>query len=1129
MASSRIKRTNSFSSYVAALNKDVQALQAQSNNITSVADAAISGDQLANETTLGTNTIKSSNYAEGLTGWKIDGTGVAEFSDVFVRGDINAYSGTIGYWNISNPGVERNIGSKRLFGTFIESDNLGDDDKTDNLGVYVGLYRSYREAPIVVTGAYRIGDSAVIIAPGHGYKHGDKVTLAITGTATYHDDRKILVTNKELVNNIATLTTSEVHPYRVGDSVVVEGVDDTFDGTYVIIDNSTSTIPKSLEYTIHYAKVAADVSSTSVSDSAALVHQYVSEVGFNFSTGPGYVTVTESDFTSFRYENFGSNIDFAYSVNFTGTASMHDENIAGLYLNDYSKALFDHGYFSNEGINYVSAQVFNLIHNPGFEYLNENKSLISSTEGWTTDSDIAISTHDMWGQGIFRANSEFAAKVYWGPISYVGQYVYGKVNYSLSESAIKYGRSLYLDLDSYANPVGEDIYPLSFTLSSDASEVVVNAPLHGLKVGDWVFSDYIDDNGNSVPSRANLIEDIGTDSRTGAKKFRRIARVFSVDGDQFTVKVFGRSQGTTLFTDNQVLFKINVPKFNIADLKFKFSNDSIIPITDILDDTTKALWATTPEYQYLTLGISDIDEALYSDGANLKIGGYLPHMTVISLSVLNNGTSIDYIKKSYDIKINSAKLYQKYKEVDPTGLVDKSDFKLMIPGWIQNTTGDIAVQEYYIDSLYISSQDKYFNGGSSLSSQSWYTPEGVATVAPDLASIQAPKTWIDVDLEAQTSRFNYVDSLSLSTPGFSGSLISTPGIYNLHTIDDQDSYLVYPDDNSAKLSLSSGRFQTNIIDGETNLPAYLASKPSELGLVSYETNLSTSVSTYDTVSQWTSAAQYSSAVTGEIASTYISGISLYSQAGAAGIDGVSEIYMSADSITFSNFNSWYMLEGTRSPLQINFEGQANFTGLSTGDYYDITDMVRDTPGSGDTTSTWTITFASALGSSVKADTNFLISASSYDGFNDTTVFTFSEIASNRLSATFVTTNSDFASDPALTDTMLIINGGWITTVEDIYPRISSWPLTDYTNATNRLATTKFVQEAIKLGVGTGGGGGGGTTYTFAEPLVEDTESHEVSITSGLVYNTDSAAYAKLWVGATTPSGAANGDVWIQVP
>ncbi|MSW11905.1 MAG: hypothetical protein F2889_07275, partial [Actinobacteria bacterium] len=66
------------------------------------------------------------------------------------------------------------------------------------------------------------------------------------------------VTNKALTSNIATLTTSAVHGFTVGGTVVVAGVDATFNGTYTI-----ATVPTTTKFT--YAKTASNVTSTASS------------------------------------------------------------------------------------------------------------------------------------------------------------------------------------------------------------------------------------------------------------------------------------------------------------------------------------------------------------------------------------------------------------------------------------------------------------------------------------------------------------------------------------------------------------------------------------------------------------------------------------------------------------------------------------------------------------------------------------------------------------------------------------------------------------------------------------------------------------------------------------------------
>ena len=93
--------------------------------------------------------------------------------------------------------------------------------------------------PFVFVGA---GNQADTVDLGLIVEHTINVS-AITAT----------VTNKALTNNIATLTTSAPHTYRVGDVVVVSGVDGTFDGTYAITAVTSNTFS--------YAKTAANVAS----------------------------------------------------------------------------------------------------------------------------------------------------------------------------------------------------------------------------------------------------------------------------------------------------------------------------------------------------------------------------------------------------------------------------------------------------------------------------------------------------------------------------------------------------------------------------------------------------------------------------------------------------------------------------------------------------------------------------------------------------------------------------------------------------------------------------------------------------------------------------------------------------
>lgn len=71
------------------------------------------------------------------------------------------------------------------------------------------------------------------------------------------------VSNRALTNNIVTLTTTAAHNFSIGQSVVISGIDSTFNGTYVI-----TTVPTATTFT--YAKTGTNTASTSSSGTATV-------------------------------------------------------------------------------------------------------------------------------------------------------------------------------------------------------------------------------------------------------------------------------------------------------------------------------------------------------------------------------------------------------------------------------------------------------------------------------------------------------------------------------------------------------------------------------------------------------------------------------------------------------------------------------------------------------------------------------------------------------------------------------------------------------------------------------------------------------------------------------------------
>jgi hypothetical protein len=95
--------------------------------------------------------------------------------------------------------------------------------------------------------------------------NGDYVEVSDLDTSA-----KFNVTSKEISGNKAILILEANHGFIVGETVVVEGVDSTFNGTYTLLTGTTGK-------TIVYAKTAADAAPVAVTSPNALVFAKPSE------------------------------------------------------------------------------------------------------------------------------------------------------------------------------------------------------------------------------------------------------------------------------------------------------------------------------------------------------------------------------------------------------------------------------------------------------------------------------------------------------------------------------------------------------------------------------------------------------------------------------------------------------------------------------------------------------------------------------------------------------------------------------------------------------------------------------------------------------------------------------------
>ena len=694
MASRRVLRNRNFGSYVAALNQDISLLSTRPN-ASSIAGNVVGSSALDSNISLDNNTLQSSNYVPGYYGWKIDSNGLAEFGNVYVRGDINARTGTIGYWHISTPTVERTIGNRQLFGTFLESSDIGYSDDGKVSGSYVSLFKSYDEPAVSITNKYRRSNIATITAPEHGFENADFVIIN--------------------VDNDMEFSTGE-------SSIQIFGVTrDTF--SYL-------------------------------------------------NTGDDFLNEDET----------GLELDTSAS----GTAQLYIKDVSGLYLQDYGKALFDYGYFSNEGVAYVSAETPNLVYNASFEYVDENSvtqaSFDSHIGGYSAYLQYPFSTEDK-----YNGDSVFGMQLQWNDVE-LGTYYHLKVNSSEFERLdfYKNNRELHINFDMfYDMPINKVAVPTTNSFFVDGADITIVCPGHGLQIGDLVFLDF-------------------TASGSGYYyNGPKIREVLDVDGNSFVVyneEVYtGPYNPITLSrlytTSGPVIFKYTHAMLDLNDVKISFVTDisdienpvldSTTSLYDVATDVTIANWE---DYRYWTPSTTEF-EVWYRYTDYLSASPSKPYRPIASMGVqffASEGTT----RTPSNVKLSSSKIESYYRSIvglsEITAGGGGNDFYLSIPEWLweSRVVNDSlpptkietkAKGGYTLDNVFISPSNKFFFGDSG-SSSFYYKLTENDLVKTNKVSYEAPRQWLDIDLDYQTAEFKYIDSIEFKSSDFLKQLYINPGI-----------------------------------------------------------------------------------------------------------------------------------------------------------------------------------------------------------------------------------------------------------------------------------------------------------------------------------------------------------------
>lgn len=749
MANRRINRTKNFASYLSSINQDISRIDSRPR-ISGLADGIIAGTSLSASVVLDNNYIQSGNYLPGLTGWKIDSNGVAEFSNIFVRGHIDAQTGSIGYWNISTPVVERTFGGRQLFGTFLESRDLGISDNTQTKGSYVGLFKSYSEDGVAITHKYRVSDIATLTAPDHGFENGDYINISM------------------------------------------EDGDESFDTG---------------ESTVRIFNVSRDTFS------------YV-------NAGNDFTNVIQVD-----------GVDTYQDTITQGVATLYVKDVAGLYLQDYGRALFDYGYFSNEGISYVSAETPNLVYNSSFEYF-ETGTFQFSSASWIGGTSL-ITDYTYSVDNIYAGDSYYGGQIEWTDTA-LSTYLHAKVNESEFKRLdfYKNNRELYLNFDMFFKfPISKVAIPTTGSFVTTSSSVItITCPGHGLAVDDLVYFDFI-------------TTATGYISYTDAY---RVHTVLSVSGDDFTVL---NKAGTVTInpvtlsrrftTSGPVIFKHTQPILDLNDIKISFVTDNTDPedpvldsttsLYDVLADTTIANWA---DYRYWSHSLADF-ETWYFGSDLYDPSTYRPiaSMGITALDLLGGDGST---KQALNIKLSSSKIESYYRSIAPASNYNADvEFYVSFPEWMWEGTesnaslaptkrevkvvSDVSVG-YILDNVSLSTNKKFFFGDSG-SSSFYYKLTDSDQVKTNKVSYEAPRQWLDIDLDYQTAQLKYMDSIEFKSSDFLKQLYINPNINTIKTTatvfggGNNERILI---GESSTLNITSGQYRYLNEDGVTyrNIEAF---------------------------------------------------------------------------------------------------------------------------------------------------------------------------------------------------------------------------------------------------------------------------------------------------------------------
>lgn len=818
MANRRIRRNSKFSEYLIAATGDLTQMQRKPNSI-QLGRGAVTSTALAGQVVLTDNVIQSNNYVPGATGWIIDGAGNAEFGNVYVRGDINAQSGSIGYWNISEPVVTRTFGNTTLYGTVIESQNIGSTDSNVTSGAYVSLFKSYVDIPEQIDSASRSGNLATLTIQEHNYIVGDYVNISIPNDTSYDDPNALIL----------GITDSTITYQNVGS----DSPDTSITGTANLNIDDVAGL-----YLRDYGKLQFDYgyfSNKGVSYVSAEDINVIENPSFEYSSAFSNVSwsagtglnFNSRDFSASNFKSsssYGANVWWTSSVStyFTGNIDYAAGNAYTLF-NTSRGLYFGFTIFPNytpTSLNLTSSSIstYNLLGN-----------ITSAVANTTTITYTGSGLNFSAGQYVTVVSGTFSNPVY--NIKDQEVLTANSTTLTVAGTGASYNVESVVTTNNISTGLLKVLVSSGSTFSGgDVAFLDVDAGIYNTTYGE--VTNYYSPHTIADGTQGHTYV-VASSPSPNATAFYLQTEYGSIESTG-TVLQLSSHYSVNSIARSQKVYKVYETALDLSAVTIGYPGTSnTTSISDVLSSGTSALWNSDSKNKY------------YTSTANSYMLGYLDFQVDVSA-----------MSKPSLVVLDSLKIAKAYLANDPTNYALNANIKVNIPGWIVSHDGSgtvpsspvkIANVGYVLDNFYLSTASNFFYG-SALSNNRWYTANSSSVITdPSQASIEGTKTWLDINLDNQSAHLDYFDYIKFRSGSFSDGMAVRP---SLTVLDTSSTIVKFPDATYETTTLTGGAYQYSSsttsnrnIDSSLKLLTGGRSSAFQLSALASDININTAAST----------------------------------------------------------------------------------------------------------------------------------------------------------------------------------------------------------------------------------------------------------------------------------------------